>query len=193
MSTLAEGLSRLLSVLGRMEIPYEIGGSVASSAHGIPRTTFDVDIVVDLKPDQIDNFAAELQSDFYADAQQIREAFAKDRPANIIHLGSIWKFDLFPLRKDEYSRTEFARRTLREIRPDSGEAVECTIASMEDTLLRKLEWYRAGEESSERQWSDLRGVWRATGARANLEYLRKWSRFLKVADLLERLLAETGN
>jgi hypothetical protein len=60
MSTLAEAFARLLAVLDRMEIPYEVGGSVASSAHGIPRTTLDVDIVVDLKPDQIDSFAAEL-------------------------------------------------------------------------------------------------------------------------------------
>jgi hypothetical protein len=190
MSTLAEALARLLSVLDRMEIPYEIGGSVASSAHGIPRTTFDVDIVVDLKPDQIDRFTAGLRRDFYADAEQIRDAFARGRAANIIHLGSIWKFDLFPLKNDEYSRTEFARRTLREIHPDAGEAVECTIASVEDTILRKLEWYRSGGEASERQWNDLRGVWRATGTRADLEYLHKWANVLNVADLLEKLLAE---
>ena len=59
-----------------MEIPYEVGGSVASSAHGVPRTTLDIDIVVELKPEQIDGFFAEWRTEFYADASQIREAFA---------------------------------------------------------------------------------------------------------------------
>jgi hypothetical protein len=118
MSAPAEACARLLEVLDRMEIPYAVGGSVASSAHGIPRTTLDIDLVVDFKRDQIDAFAAELQPDFYADAAMIREAFVLGRAVNLIHLRTAWKFDLFPLKKDEYSRTEFARRSFREVRPD---------------------------------------------------------------------------
>jgi hypothetical protein len=103
----SDAVSPLLEVLDRLEIPYEIGGSVASSAHGIPRTTLDVDIVVDMKPEQIEPFAAELSGEFYADAALIREAFTRGRAANLIHYATAWKFDLFPLRDDEYSRTEF--------------------------------------------------------------------------------------
>jgi hypothetical protein len=161
-----------------MEIAYEVGGSVASSAHGIPRTTLDVDLVVDLKPNDIESFTAELQHSFYADPDQIREAFARGRAANVIHLGSIWKFDLFPLRNDEYSRTEFSRRAIRRIATGGGESVECSLASVEDTILRKLEWYRAGAETSERQWNDLRGVRRAAVGRLDLDYLRRWAKYL---------------
>ena len=190
MSTFAEAFAHLLAVLDRMEIPYEVGGSVASSAHGIPRTTLDVDIVVNLKPDQIDSFAAELSSEFYADASQIREAFAMGRAANVIHLDSVWKFDLFPLRNDDYSRTEFGRRSFRAIRPDGREAIECSVASVEDTILRKLEWYRAGGEASERQWNDLRGVVQAARGQFELGYLHRWAGYLKVEDLLEKLLGD---
>jgi hypothetical protein len=190
MSSLAEAFAALLAILDRMEIPYEVGGSVASSAHGIPRTTLDVDLVVDLKPEDIEAFAAELQHHFYADPDQIREAFARGRAANVIHLGSIWKFDLFPLRNDEYSRTEFARRAIRRISTGGGESIECSLASVEDTILRKLEWYRAGGETSERQWNDLRGVTRAAAGRLDLDYVRRWAKYLKVSDLVERLLAE---
>lgn len=190
MSTLAEAFRRLLGVLDRMEIPYEVGGSVASSAHGIPRTTLDVDIVVDLRPEHIDTFADELQPEFYADAAQIREAFARGRAANLIHIGSVWKFDLFPLRKDEYSKQEFARRAFREVRPDGGEAIECVVASVEDTILRKLERYRAGGEVSERQWNDIRGVCRAAGGHMDVPYLRRWAADLKVEHLLEKLLGQ---
>jgi hypothetical protein len=192
MGTPAEAFTRLLEVLDRMEIPYAVGGSVASSAHGIPRTTLDVDLVVDLKPDQIDGFAAELQGEFYADTALIRESFARGRAANLIHLRTAWKFDLFPLRNDEYSRTGFGRRAFREIRPDGGEAIECAVASAEDTVLRKLEWYRAAGETSERQWNDLRGVCATANRQLDVGYLRRWAPNLKVEDLLERLLGEFG-
>lgn len=71
-----------------------------------------------------------------------------------------------------------------------GGPVECAVASAEDTILRKLEWYRAGGETSQRQWEDVRGILRISGERLDLEYLRKWAKFLKVDDLLETLLQE---
>jgi hypothetical protein len=191
MSTPAAAFARLLEVLDRMEIPYHVAGSVASSAHGVPRTTLDIDLVVDLKPEQIEAFASDLEHDFYADAAMIGEAFARGRAANLIHLGTAWKFGLFPLQADAYSQTAFGRRG-REVRPDGREAIECAVATAEDTILRKLEWYRAGGETSERQWNDLRGVCEAARQQLDLAYLRKWARELKIEDLLENLLAEFG-
>ncbi len=141
-----------------MEIGYEVVGSVASSAHGIPRTSLDIDLVVDIRPEQIEEFAAALRGRFYADADHIREAFARNRAANLIHLTTAWKFDLFPHATDEYSRIEFSRRTWREICPDGIHAIECAVMSPEDLILRKLEWYRAGGETSERQWNDVPGM-----------------------------------
>ncbi len=185
-------LVRLIEVLDRLEIGYQIGGSLASSAHGIPRTTLDVDLVVDLPPELIDDFASELKQDFYADAALIRESFARGRAANLIHYATAWKFDLFPLQQDEYSRIAFARRSFREIRPDGGDAIECSVASAEDTILRKLEWYRAGDESSERQWNDLLGVCRTAKERLDSTYLRDWAAQIGLDDLLERLFAESA-
>jgi hypothetical protein len=185
-------LVRLIEVLDRLKIAYQIGGSVASSAHGIPRTTLDVDLVVDMDPELIDDFTSELNLDFYADAALIRESFARGRAANLIHFATAWKFDLFPLQRDEYSRAAFARRSFREIRPDGGDAIECAVASAEDTVLRKLEWYKAGGESSQRQWNDLLGVCSTVKERLDLNYLRRWADHLKLNDLLERLLAESA-
>jgi hypothetical protein len=187
MKKLSEALGALLAALDRVEVPYEIGGSVASSSHGIPRTTMDVDLVVDLPPDTIEQFVSELGGEFYADTDRIREAFAAGRPANLIHLKSLWKFDLFPLMNDEYGRTEFGRRTFREIRPDGGAPMECAISSKEDAILRKLEWFRAGGEIAERQWSDLTGMWSAAGSLADMNYLGHWAERLGVRDLLEKL------
>ncbi len=122
----------------------------------------------------------------------MRDAFARGRAANLIHLSTAWKFDLFPHTSDEYSQTEFSRRGLREIRPDGIHAIECAVISPEDLVLRKLEWYRAGGETSERQWNDLRGICQARGNQLDVAYMRYWSLRLKVEDLLERLLAEYG-
>jgi len=190
MVTPADALARLLEVLDRSEIHYSIGGSVASSAHGIPRTTMDVDLVADIKPGQVDELVALLQAEFYADAAMIREGLAHGRSFNLIHYATAYKFDVFPLRSDEYSLLEFGRRVFTEIRSFGPQPLECAVATAEDTILRKLQWYRAGGETSERQWNDLRGILKISGPRLDLAYLRHWAPYLKVDDLLDRLLAE---
>jgi len=186
----SEALGKILSALDRLEIPYQIGGSTASSAHGIPRTTLDVDLVVDMPAEMIAEFTGLLGNGFFADAGMIRTAFAVGRAANVIHYATAWKFDLFPLGGDDYSRAGFARRSFREIQIDDGGSLECAVATAEDTILRKLEWYRAGGERSERQWNDLLGVARTMRGRLDTSYLQQWAPHLKVADLLDALLLE---
>lgn len=186
----SEAVERVLAVLDRLEIPYLIGGSVASAIFGNSRPTMDVDLVAELHLEQVDEFVAALQTDFYADAQSIREALQRGRAFNLIHYASTFKVDVFPLRSDEYSRVSFGRRRFEQSRSLGPEPIECAIASPEDTMLRKLEWYRAGGETSERQWNDLRGILRVSGALLDYAYLRQWAKFLRVDDLLEELLAE---
>jgi len=188
-SSPVDALARVLAVLEQLEIAYSIGGSVASSTHGIPRLTNDVDLAVAMSIDQIDEFCALLSKDFYADSALIRESFAHGRPANLIHYASGYKFDLFPHQNDAFSEREFERRVYRQVSA-LGETIECAVSSAEDVILRKLQWYRLGGESSEKQWNDLRGVVRTQGDRLDATYLRQWAPLLKVDDLLERLLGE---
>ncbi len=93
MATPADALSRFLEILDRVEIPYFVGGSVASSAHGVPRATMDVDLVTDLKSDQVDEFVALLEKDFYVDARAMKEALGAGRSFNLIHFATAYKFD----------------------------------------------------------------------------------------------------
>ncbi len=69
-------------------------------------------------------------------------------------------------------------------------AVGGSLASPEDTILSKLEWYRMGGEVSDRQWRDILGVLKTRSGELDLGYLRTWAGELKVADLLERALKE---
>ena len=150
----------------------------------------DVDLVVNLRADQIEEFAAKLNPDFYADEEMIREALMRRRSFNLIHYASVFKFDLFPLLEDEYSQTQFGRRQFAESRSLGDEPIECAFASAEDTVLNKLRWYRIGGETSERQWNDLRGILQVKGDSLDRVYLNIWAPRLEVADLLARLFAE---
>jgi len=149
----------------------------------------DVDLVADLRAGQIEDFVAALKADFYADAEMIKEALTRGRPFNLIHYASSFKFDIFPLQKDEFSQTQFGRRQFAQT-TSLGDPIECAVATAEDTILNKLRWYRTGGETSERQWNDLRGILQVSGARLDLAYLNTWAPRLGVADLLERLLRE---
>jgi hypothetical protein len=181
---------RILEVLDRLEVHYCIVGSVASSVHGAPRTTMDIDLVADLRVDQLPALAAQLEGEFYADVETMEEAWKNGRGFNVIHLASSYKIDIFPLGRDEYSQESFRRRRLAEAPSPGGEAIECSIATAEDTILNKLRWYRAGGEVSEVQWRDLRGILRVSGDQLDREYLHRWAARLNLADLLDRLLKE---
>ncbi|HLK22907.1 MAG TPA: hypothetical protein VKT81_28370 [Bryobacteraceae bacterium] len=187
MQTPAEGLNRILETLDRLEIHYMVVGSAASSIHGIARPTLDVDLVADLHIDQIDDFAEGLKADFYADPEMMRQAILRGRCFNLIQYATSFKFDIFPLAKDEYSRIQFGRRQFSETK-SLGPPVECAVASAEDTILNKLHWYRLGGETSERQWNDLRGIIRIQGDTLDRAYMSTWAPQLGVADLLDRLL-----
>lgn len=184
-----EGLLRLLEVFDRLEIPYMIGGSGASSVHGLVRTTGDVDIVANFG-DHVQPLVTELQAEFYIDEQQVRAALERGRSFNVIHYRSSYKFDIFPLTGDRYQQKQFGRRRYERSSVFTGEPLELAVSSPEDVILSKLRWYRQGGEVSQQQWNDVLGVIAAQSGRLELPYLREWAQYLGVADLLEQALAE---
>ncbi len=186
----AEALSRLLEVLDRLEIQYMIGGSTASSIHGNPRLTKDVDIPARITRDDSELLAEEMHRDFYVDAGQIRTAIEHSRAFNVIHLATSYKFDIFPLTSDKYHRVQFARRRFERSTLFGAEPIDLAVATPEDVILSKLRWYRLGGETSDQQWNDVLGVIAVQRERLDLAYLREWACYLKVDDLLEQSLAE---
>ena len=99
----------LVEVLERLEIGYFIGGSVASSIHGLPRSTLDVDFVVDLHAEHIQPLVHRLQGEFYIEADMVREAFEHRVSFNVIHLDTMIKLDVFMLKSTPYDQGVFAR------------------------------------------------------------------------------------
>ena len=168
-------LERVANVLNTLEIPHAVVGSVASSRFGLHRATMDVDIVTDLKPAQISGLVSALRPDFYVDEILISQAITQHSSFNALHLETGTKLDFFILKPREYDRVALNRR--------SGESLSFMTA--EDVLLGKLEWYRLGDETSERQWNDILGILR-TQTNLDNEYLNKWAAAIGVLDLLER-------
>ncbi len=179
-------LAPVLEVLRRLRVRHYVGGSIASSAHGVPRSSIDADVVAELDATHATPFVTALQQGYYVSEERVRDAISRRASFNVIHLETMVKVDVF-VSKDR----PFDRRALERARPAGAEGTgELPVSSAEDTVLAKLEWYRRGGETSERQWSDVTGLLRV---RALDElYLRQGALELGVADLLDRALAETG-
>jgi hypothetical protein len=164
--------------LEALGVAYAIGGSFASA------------LVVDLHQDQAGPFAQALGPDFYADAEMMRHAIRQRSSFNLVHLATMFKVDLFVARERDFDRAQLARRQLHLLSEDPERYAY--VASAEDTVLAKLEWYRMGDEVSDRQWRDLLGVLEVQGDRLDRAYMRRMALSLGVADLLSRAFEETA-
>jgi len=181
---------QVTAVLEKLGIPYLVGGSLASTIYGMVRTTQDSDLVAEMRLEHVELFVRELEGEFYVDEEMIREAVARQSSFNIIHRESMFKVDVFIPRMRPFVKEQFvrARRTVLATEP----LAEAVVATAEDTLLAKLEWYRMGGEASERQWRDVMGILMIQAENLDLHYLRRWAGELKVADLLEKAITESA-
>jgi hypothetical protein len=167
-NTQGDIVNRMAGRLQSAGIPYMIVGSIASSFHGEPRTTRDIDIVIDPTDESLDRFVRSVASDgFYVDPTAAAEALATRSQFNVIDPQSGWKVDLMIRRERPFSRDELERRI-----PVRLLDVETYVATAEDTIIAKLEWARSGE--SERQLRDVASILAAMGDSLDRAYLERW-------------------
>ncbi len=178
----------VIDALEKLGVRYLIGGSLASALYGVPRATMDADVVADLQLEHAESLARALTPSFYADAKMIRDAIRQQRGFNVIHLETAFKVDVFVRKKRAFDESQFARRVNLVVATEPERTA--FVASAEDTILAKLEWYRMGGETSEHQWRDVLGMVKVQGERLEMEYLRQGAVQLGVADLLEKILRE---
>ena len=182
-------VSTIARVFDDLGIRYLVGGSLASSIYGVPRATQDVDLVADLPAEAVEAVHDRLVGTFYVDADMIRDAIARRASFNVIHLGTMFKADVFIMRGDAWSREEMARARSEEFESVDG-PFSVRFASPEDTLLHKLVWFKLGNEISDRQWGDILGVLRVQAGSLDGAYLDRWAQQLDVAQLLSRARSE---
>jgi hypothetical protein len=174
---------QVAEAMERAQVPYFLGGSLASSLQGEPRATNDIDFVVDLRLAQVRSLVDALGADFDVDEEALREAVSRRSSWNIFHIPTVTKVDLFILRQEPFDTSEFARRRRVVLTPE-GRGLY--IKSPEDSVLRKLLWFRDGGGSSTSQWRDIVQILRLAGAQLEDSYLEEWAGRLGVAPLLAK-------
>lgn len=175
-------------VLEALGVKFYVGGSVASSAYGIARSTAGIDLVAAIALEYVDLLVAALEPAYYIEATQVVQAIRSQGSFNVLHLETMYKVDVFVMKDRPFDHAARGRTRSLSLADDSSRLF--AIASPEDTVLSKLEWYREGGEQSERQWTDIVGVLRVQGDTLDRVYLSSWAERLGIADLLRRALAE---
>jgi hypothetical protein len=172
--------------LDAMGILYTVGGSIASSFAGEPRSSVEIDIVVALEERHVEAVVAAFSAEFYVDAEALRRAIRTRATANLIHQATQLKVDLFVAGGTPLDASQLARC----LAVDLGEGRRLYVHPPEDILLQKLRWYRRDGEVSDRQWRDIAAIVRVQDRRLAREYLRQSAGIPGVSDLLDRALGE---
>ena len=172
--------------LERCGVPYVVGGSLASSVSGEPRSTLDIDLVVAMTEADVEPFLATLGGSFHADDHALRGAVRQQSSVNLFHRATSTKVDLFIAGGSPLDRQAMRRRVRLQVASDPDRFLY--VYTPEDILLQKLRWYRLGGEVSDRQWRDVLGIVLVQEQRLDEEYLRDGAHLLNVTDLLDRAL-----
>ena len=161
-------LRRICAALELNHVPYMVTGSLASSVHGEPRATNDLDVVIAPTRDQLFSLVQLFKRvGLYVRWEEAEAALRKRDQFNVVDFANAWKVDLIVRKAREFSVSEFNRRE-----PAEMDGLNFVIASAEDVLIAKLEWFKMGE--SERQLNDAAGIIRIQGERLDVAYIEHW-------------------
>jgi len=183
-------LKPVVAAFEQLNVAYLIGGSLASSVYGVARSTLDADLMADLLPEQINSLVTLLQADYYLSEPAMREALTRRSSFNLIHLDTMIKIDIFIPKGQPFDRSTLQRKQTAALDNDDQHLFH--MASPEDIVLLKLEWYKLGGNESTKQWRDIVGVLRVQANEIDLNYLQLWAETLTVVELLEKALVDAG-
>lgn len=182
-------VSQVGATLEQVGIRYALGGSMASSLHGVPRFTQDADLTIEPFPGREAELASHFGPDYYVSVPAMVEANRSHRSFNVINKKTGLKIDLFVRKDRPFDRSALDRRKITDL---PGESQPVYVLAAEDVLLFKLEWYRLGDEISDRQWNDILGILKVRRDDLDQQYLRHWASELRVDDLLDRALQDAA-
>jgi hypothetical protein len=177
-----ELFSLIIHLLEKLGVEYMVVGSYASGAYGDARFTYDIDIVADVTPEQIDGLIAELSEDFYISPDAALAAIANHSQFNIIHPDSGNKIDIMVPPDSPWGREQLKRR----VRLEVLRGVEAFTASPDDVILSKMLYYREG--GSEKHMRDITGILRMSDDKVDRNYISDWAEKLDVAEVWQAVL-----
>jgi hypothetical protein len=186
-SEIARLLHPILETLG---IPYYITGGVAATAYGDPRTTRDLDLVIQLNRDNISRLVELLEAaDFYCPPGSVADIrVARSRVLSVTHITKVLNADIILNTDTDFDRSKMARRRLEAL--DVAGVEQFWIASPEDVVLAKLLWRQ--QSQSMKQWTDVLGIIKVQDSQLDFDYLWHWAEILNIANDLDRAFTEAG-
>lgn len=190
MNPLIESIVLVVEVLENLNIPYFIGGSVASSAHGRPRATMDVDMVVDLSHDKVPIFCEVIASSFYVEKGAVVEAVEQRSSFNLLNFETMMKIDIFVTKDREFERDQFKRSKKDTIVSEELNSPSFYFCSPEDSILAKMEWYKLSNKTSDRQKSDIIGIIAVNKDKLDFNYIKKHVKKMNLEEVWKEILGE---
>lgn len=179
----------VLSVLDRLEIPYYVCGSLASSSYGFPRLTYNIDIVASFNEVDLNEFCGLLKPAFFVDPMRAMDFVERGRSLSAIHRKSVFKFNFFSSPMTDFGCAQLERRRFEYSAMPGFEEVKFAICTAEDSILSKLDWYRQGRGLLDQHWNDILGMITVQRRSLDMDYLGKWARRLGLEELLEEALS----
>ena len=180
-----ELLKKVVPILTAVGIDYMVTGSIASSLHGEPRSTHDIDLVVVMPPDAVRKLMTAFPSpDYYLSEDAIVDALRQRSMFNLLSLNDGEKVDFWMLTDEPFDHSRFARKRI-----DQVLGLQLNVSTPEDTILAKLRWAKLSG-GSEKQFTDALRIYEIQGNKMDLAYLNHWASQLGVEDLWQRIQSE---
>lgn len=179
----SELLRHLVGKLEELGFRYLVTGSVVTIFFGEPRFTNDIDVVLDLPADCITEFCSAFSTaEFYLSEDAVRQAVKQHGQFNLIHPESGLKVDFMIPEDSAFNRSRFARAT----RVRFAEDCDATFASVEDVIIKKMEYYRQGR--SEKHLRDIAAVLKISGQQIDRSYISDWASELGLSSIWQAVL-----
>lgn len=177
-------LDVLQDVIGRLEkenIEYFLVGSLATMYYSRPRFTQDVDLVVRIKARQAAAFETlfSIENYYCPPSEVLHDEILRKGSFNLIHQESGIKIDIVLDKETDFYVSEFARRVQLEIAP----GLTVFIATPEDLILKKLDYYREGQ--SEKHLADIREI--MISIKVDETYIKDWVARLNLESEWEKI------
>lgn len=173
----------LIDCLRRLEgsgVDYMLVGSMAGNYWGVPRSTHDIDFVIEYGTTQVADILAAFRDEFFIQKVSVESALKPPHQFNALDNRSALKVDFFRVAGDDYEFERFRRRKRITLFDQPA-----WIAMPEDVLLHKLRWHTISP--TDRQLTDARGICLVSGDVLDRDYLNHWAQQIGVSDLLKKV------
>jgi hypothetical protein len=139
---------QVVRALDEIGAPYMIVGAFGGYPFGISRTTYDIDILVDLREKDFEVLSQRFPLPrYYADPEMMRNSVQMGIMFNIIDTNEGIKADLVPLKRESEYQVAFSRRIRREFTDPAGNTFEAWVAQPTDIIIGKLRAWDEGRSN----------------------------------------------